>query len=164
MDLVTPGFGLVFWTVITFLILFFLLRKFAWKPILNSVHTREESIKNALASAEAAKREMENLQADNERILQEARMERETLLKEARDMKNKIINDARDEAKVVADKLIAQAQEAIESNKKSAIAELKNQVAALSLDIAEKVVKNELSDKSKQEKLVEEMLDKATLN
>lgn len=164
MDLVTPGFGLVFWTVISFLILLFILRKFAWKPILGAVNSREESIKQALAAAEAAKREMENLHADNERILQEARLERENLLKEARELKNKIINDAREEAKLTTDKMIAQAQEAIESNKKSAIADLKNQVAELSIEIAEKVVKNELSDKAKQEKLVVDMLDKATLN
>lgn len=164
MDLVTPGFGLVFWTIISFLILLFILKKFAWKPILGAVNSREESIKQALAAAEAAKREMENLHADNERILQEARLERENLLKEARELKNKIITDARDEAKLTADKLIAQAQEAIESNKKSAIADLKSQVAALSIEIAEKVVKNELSDKTKQEKLVTDMLDKATLN
>lgn len=164
MDLVTPGFGLVFWTAITFLILLFILKKFAWKPILGAVSSREESIKDALAAAEAARREMENLQADNERILQEARAEREAMLKEARDMKNKMIADAKDEAKLTADKMIAQAQEAIQSEKKAAIAELKGQVASLSLEIAEKVVKQELSNKGQQEKLVEDMLGKATLN
>lgn len=164
MDLVTPGFGLVFWTVISFLILLFILKKFAWKPILGAVSSREESIKDALAAAEAARREMENLQADNERILQEARAEREAMLKEARDMKNKMIADAKDDAKLTADKMIAQAQEAIQSEKKAAIAELKGQVASLSLEIAEKVVKQELSNKGQQEKLVEDMLGKATLN
>jgi F-type H+-transporting ATPase subunit b len=164
MDLITPGFGLVFWTVITFLILLFILKKFAWKPILGAVSSREESIKDALAAAEAARREMENLQADNERILQEARAEREAMLKDARDMKNKMIADAKDDAKQTADKMIAQAQEAIQSEKKAAIAELKGQVASLSLEIAEKVVKQELSNKGQQEKLVEDMLGKATLN
>lgn len=164
MDLVTPGFGLVFWTAITFLILLFILKKFAWKPILGAVSSREESIKDALAAAEAARREMENLQADNERILQEARAEREAMMKDARDMKNKMIADAKEEAKLTADKMIAQAQEAIQSEKKAAIAELKGQVASLSLEIAEKVVKQELSNKGQQEKLVEEMLGKATLN
>tara|TARA_R110000850_G_scaffold271031_2_gene404856 strand:+ start:251960 stop:252454 length:495 start_codon:yes stop_codon:yes gene_type:complete len=164
MDLVTPGFGLVFWTVISFLILLFILKKFAWKPILGAVSSREESIKDALAAAEAARREMENLQADNERILQEARAEREAMLKEARDMKNKMIADAKEDAKLTADKMIAQAQEAIQSEKKAAIAELKGQVASLSLEIAEKVVKQELSNKGQQEKLVEDMLGKATLN
>ncbi len=164
MDLVTPGFGLVFWTAITFLILLFILKKFAWKPILGAVSSREESIKDALAAAEAARREMENLHADNERILQEARAEREAMLKEARDMKNKMITDAKDEAKQAADKMIAQAQDAIQSEKKAAIAELKGQVASLSLEIAEKVVKHELSNKGQQEKLVEDMLGKAKLN
>jgi F-type H+-transporting ATPase subunit b len=164
MDLITPGFGLVFWTVITFLILLFVLKKFAWKPILGAVSSREESIKDALAAAEAARRDMENLQADNERILQEARAEREAMMKDARDMKNKMIADAKEDAKLTADKMIAQAQEAIQSEKKAAIAELKGQVASLSLEIAEKVVKQELSNKGQQEKLVEEMLGKATLN
>lgn len=164
MELVTPGFGLVFWTAITFLILLFILKKFAWKPILGAVSSREESIKDALAAAEAARREMENLQADNERILQEARAEREAMLKDARDMKNKMIADAKEDAKFAADKMIAQAQEAIQSEKKAAIAELKGQVASLSLEIAEKVVKQELSNKGQQEKLVEDMLGKATLN
>jgi F-type H+-transporting ATPase subunit b len=164
MDLVQPGFGLVFWTAITFLILLFILRKFAWKPILGAVSDREEGIKDALASAEKARKEMENLQADNERILQEARAEREAMLKDAREMKNKLIADAKDEAQAQASKMIEQAQEAIESEKKAAMAELKSHVAGLSLNIAEKVVRDELSNKDKQLKLVEEMLGEATLN
>lgn len=164
MDLVTPDVGLLFWTTISFLVLLFLLRKFAWKPILKSVTDREQSIEDALAAAENAKKEMENLTADNERILKEARAERETLLKEARELKTKMISDAKDEAKEAADKMIAQAQAAIENEKKGAMAELKNQVAALSVDIAEKVVKTELADKDKQLKLVEDMLGDAKLN
>jgi F-type H+-transporting ATPase subunit b len=164
MDLVQPGFGLVFWTAITFLILLFILRKFAWKPILGAVSDREEGIKDALASAEKARKEMENLQADNERILQEARAEREAMLKDAREMKNKLIADAKDEAQAQASKMIEQAQEAIESEKKAAMAELKSHVAGLSLNIAEKVVRDELSNKDKQLKLVEDMLGEATLN
>lgn len=164
MDLITPEFGLVFWTLITFLILLFILRKFAWKPILGAVSDREEGIKDALASAEKARQEMENLTADNERILQEARAEREAMLKDARDMKNKMISDAKDEAQAQASKMIEQAQIAIESEKKAAMAELKSHVAGLSLDIAEKVVRDELSNKDKQLKLVENMLGEATLN
>lgn len=162
--LVMPELGLIIWSGLSFLILLFILRKFAWKPILNSVNTREQSIKDALDAAEAAKREMENLTADNERILKEARVERETMLKEAREMKAKMIADAKEEAQETAAKMIEQAQTAIESEKKAAVAELKNQVAALSVDIAEKVVKNELADKDKQLKLVEDMLGDATLN
>ena len=164
MDLVTPGFGLVFWTIISFLILLFVLRKVAWKPILNAVSDREEGIRKALASAENAKLEMENLQADNQKLLQESRLERDAMVKEAREIKAKMIADAKEEAKEQADKLISQAQVAIQSEKKAAIAELKEQVASLSVEIAEKVVKSELSNKEKQLKLVEDMLGEATLN
>ncbi|NRA93822.1 MAG: F0F1 ATP synthase subunit B [Psychroserpens sp.] len=149
---------------VLFLILIFVMVKFAWKPILNALNDREEGIKDALDSAEKAKREMENLQADNQKLLKEARAERETLLKEARDIKNKMIEDAKEEAKAEAGKLIAQAQASIETEKKAAIAELKSQVANLSIDIAEKVVREELSNKDKQIKLVESMLGEATLN
>lgn len=158
------SFGLFFWQIIIFVLLLILLRKFAWKPILNAVNDREEGIKNALDAAERAKLEMQNLQADNEKLLQEARSEREVMLKEAREIKAKMIADAKEEAKAEADKTIAQAQAAIESEKKSAIAELKQQVASLSLEIAEKVVKHELSDKDRQLKLVDEMLGEAKLN
>ncbi|MBT8262804.1 MAG: F0F1 ATP synthase subunit B [Bacteroidia bacterium] len=164
MDLVTPDIGLIFWTFISFAVLFFLLKKFAWKPIVGTVNDREQSIREALASAEDAKKEMENLSADNERILKEARLEREAMLREAREIKAKMIAEAEDDAKAKADKLVANAKEAIEIEKKAAIAELKSQVAVLSVDIAEKVVRTELSDKDKQLKLVENMLDDATLN
>ena len=164
MDLVTPDVGLLFWTFISFAVLFFLLKKFAWKPIVGTVNDREKSIKEALASAEAAKLEMQNLTADNERILQEARAEREAMMKDAREIKAKMITDAKDEAKESADKMIVQAQAAIESEKKAAVAELKSQVASLSIEIAEKVMKSELSDTDKQLKLVEDMLGNATLN
>lgn len=164
MDLITPELGLIFWTTLSFLILLFILRKFAWKPILGAVNSREEGIKDALAAAEKARREMENLHADNERILKEARLERETMLKEAREIKSKMISDAKDEAQTQASKMIEQAQAAIESEKKAAMAELKNQVATLSLEIAEKVVRKELSNKDSQLQLVESMLGEAKLN
>jgi F-type H+-transporting ATPase subunit b len=156
--------GLFFWQTILFLALLFLLRKFAWKPILNAVNDREEGIKTALESAENAKKEMENLQADNQKLLKEARAEREAMLKEAREIKNKMIDDAKEEAKEEAGKLIVAAQASIETEKKAAIAELKSQVANLSIEIAEKVVREELSNKEKQVKLVESMLGEATLN
>ncbi len=156
--------GLFFWQTVLFLALLFLLRKYAWKPLLGAINDREQGIKDALASAEDARKEMENLNADNERILKEARAERETMIKEARDLKTKLISDAKEEAKATADKMIIQAQEAIENEKKSAMAELKSQVASLSVEIAEKVVKDELSNKDKQLKIVEDMLGEATLN
>jgi F-type H+-transporting ATPase subunit b len=164
MDLVTPDVGLLFWTVISFFVLLFLLRKFAWKPIVGTVNDRETSIREALESAEKARLEMQNLTADNERILKEARVERETMLKEAREIKAKMISDAKDEAQTQANKMIEQAQIAIASEKKSAMAELKNHVAGLSVDIAEKMVREELSNKEKQLKLVENMLGEAKLN
>ncbi|MGJ8591405.1 MAG: F0F1 ATP synthase subunit B [Aquaticitalea sp.] len=164
MDLITPGLGLVVWTALTFLFLLIILRKFAWKPILGAVNTREEGIEQALLSAENARKEMQNLKADNERILNEARAEREAMLKDARDIKTKMIADAKEEAQSQANKMIEQAQTAIESEKKAAMAELRNQVATLSVDIAEKVVRQELSNKDKQLQLVESMLSDAKLN
>ena len=164
MDLVTPGIGLIFWSTLTFLVLLYLLKRFAWGPILSAVKKREDSIINALAAAEEAKKEMQNLKADNERILKEARVERDGLLKEAREIKDKIISEAEEEAQNKADKMIAQAQAAIESEKKAAVADIKEQVANLSVDIAEKVIKEELSDKNKQLKLVEGMLGDIKLN
>ncbi|WP_420378534.1 F0F1 ATP synthase subunit B [Gilvibacter sp.] len=149
---------------ILFLLLIFLMVKFAWKPILNALNEREDNIQGALDAAEKAKLEMENLQADNKKLLTEARAERDAMLKEARDMKAKMIADAKDEAKAAADQMIAQAQAAIESEKKAAVADLKNQVASLSVDIAEKVVRAELADAGKQQKLVENLLGDVKLN
>ena len=156
--------GLFFWQAVVFILLLLLLRKFAWKPILGAVNEREEGIREALDSAEKARLEMENLQADNQKLLKEARAEREAMLKEARDIKNKMIEDAKGEAKVEANKMVAAAQASIETEKKAAIAELKSQVAELSIEIAEKVVRGELSNKEKQVELVESMLSETTLN
>ncbi|GGW56956.1 ATP synthase F0 subcomplex B subunit [Winogradskyella epiphytica] len=158
----SPGLFAV--QTVLLLLFIFLMVKFAWKPILGSLNEREEGIQGALDAAEKAKREMANLQADNERLLQEARLEREAMLKEARELKSKMIADAEAEAQSQANKMIAQAQEAITNEKKAAMAELKSHVAGLSLDIAEKVVRNELSNKDKQLQLVEDMLAEATLN
>lgn len=156
--------GLFFWMLILFVILVFFLNKFAWKPILNSVNEREEGIKKALDQAENARKEMQNLNADNERILKEARAQRDTLLKEAREMKEGIISEAKNEAQVQAAKIVEQAQATIEAEKQAAITDLKNQVAELSVGIAEKVVRGELADKNKQTKLVEELLKEVTIS
>ncbi|MDP3358094.1 MAG: F0F1 ATP synthase subunit B [Lutibacter sp.] len=155
--------GLFFWQLILFVALVLLLKKFAWKPILNAVNDREEGILKALESAENARKEMQNLTADNERILKEARIERDAMLKEAREMKDSIITEAKGEAHAQATKVIEQAKATIESEKHAAIAEIKNQVAELSLEIAEKVMRSELSDKNKQIKLVEDMLKEVKL-
>jgi len=163
-ELINPGIGLVFWMLITFVILMFLLKKFAWGPILKAVNSREESIKNALDSAEEAKKEMQNLQADNDKLLKEARAERESMLKEAREIKDKMISDAQEQAKAEGDKIVTQAREAIEGEKKAAMADIKSQVANLSVEIAEKVIKEQLSDNSKQLKLVDDLLGDIKLN
>ena len=158
------SFGLFFWQTIIFVGLILLLKKFAWKPILDAVNEREEGIKNALLSAENAKKEMQNLQSDNQRILQEARLERDAMLKEAREMKEKVIADSKLEAQAEGQKMIEQAKAAIQSEKNAAMAELKSQVSSLSLEIAEKLLKDELSNKEAQVKLVEKMLGDAKLN
>jgi F-type H+-transporting ATPase subunit b len=158
------SFGLFIWQIVIFVGLILLLKKFAWKPILDAVNEREEGIKNALESAENAKKEMQDLQADNQRILQEARLERDSMLKEAREMKEKIVADAKNEAQAQGQKMIEQAKTAIESEKNAAMNELKLQVSTLSLSIAEKVLKDELSNKEAQTKLVEKMLGDVKLN
>jgi F-type H+-transporting ATPase subunit b len=155
--------GLFFWQLILFIGLVLLLKKFAWGPILKSVGEREEGIKSALDEAENARKEMQNLNADNARILKEARAERDVLLKEAREMKDTIIAEAKEEAQVQANKVVAQAQATIQAEKQAAISEIKTQVAELSISIAEKVVRGELADEKKQLKLVEEMLKEVTI-
>ena len=164
MDLVTPDFGLIFWTLVTFLLLVFLLSKFAWKPILKMLNDREASIEDALKAAERARDEMKSLQADNEAVLKEAREERERILKEAREMKNKIVSDAKDIAIAEGEKAIASAKAAIAAEKASAIAALKNQAAVLSIEIAEKVLGNELSAENKQAEMISKMIDEVKFN
>ncbi len=156
--------GLFVWMLVIFIALIFLLKKFAWKPILDAVNEREEGIKNALLSAENAKKEMQNLKADNEKLLAEARLERDSMIKEAREIKEKMINDAKIEAQIAGQKMIEQAKASIESEKNAAMAELKAHVSTLSLDIAEKLLKDELSNKESQTKLVEKMLGDVKLN
>ena len=158
------SFGLFIWQVLIFVGLILLLKKFAWKPILDAVNDREEGIKNALLSAANAKIEMQNLQADNQRILQEARLERDNMLKEAREMRDKMVADSKKEAQVQGERMISQAKIAIEAEKNAAMAELKTQVSTLSLNIAEKLLKDELSNKEAQTKLVEKMLGDVKLN
>ena len=155
--------GLFFWQTIIFILLIFLLKKYAWKPILDAVNEREEGIKNALLSAEKAKEEMASLQSDNEETLKKARAERDSLLKEAREIKQQLIDDAKNEAQSEAKKIISQAQETIQNEKKAAISDLKNQVASLSIDIAEKVLKEKLSDDKTQMNLVKDLVKDVTL-
>jgi F-type H+-transporting ATPase subunit b len=154
MDLVTPEIGLIFWTTVVFTLLLVVLKKYAWKPILSSIDERNKNIEEAMKAADKAKKEMESLNADNERILAEAKIERDSLLKEARVMKNQIVEDAKKQANTEAKKLLTIAKEQIENEKMKAITELKNHVADISIDIAEKILKSELSDEKKQRELV----------
>jgi F-type H+-transporting ATPase subunit b len=150
--------GLFFWQLLLFIALLLLLKKFAWKPILEAVNERETSIKDSLSAAQKARDEMQAVQADNKRILKEARTERDVLLSEAKKASTQMINQAKEDAKFEADKITAQAQEMIQNEKKAAINDLKTQVAQLSVDIAEKVLQTELKDKAAQDKLVEELV------
>lgn len=156
--------GLFFWQMLIFVGLILLLKKFAWKPILDAVNTREEGIRSALLSAENARNEMQNLKSDNEKLLAEARAERDLMLKEAREMKEKMVADSKAEAQAEGARMIEQAKTAIQSEKNAAMAELKSQVSSLSLEIAEKLLKDELSNKDSQMRLVEKMLGDAKLN
>jgi F-type H+-transporting ATPase subunit b len=157
------SFGLFIWQTILFIALLLLLRKYAWGPILNAVNEREDSIKNALKAAERAREEMKALQADNEKILAEARSERERIVKEATDMKNQIIGEAADKAKDEAAKLVQRAREQIGAEKKEAMAEIKTQVAELSIEIAEKLLRKELEAKNKQQELIDDLLKESNL-
>ena len=156
--------GLFFWQSLLFLVLLFVLRKYAWKPILNAVKEREESIEQSIKSAEKARNEMKALQADNEKILKQAREEREIILKEGRTLRDVMINDAKESAKEEGDKVIASAKEQIETQKMKAILELKSQVAELSLEIAKKVLRAELKDGKVQRELIQTAINEAKLN
>lgn len=153
------SFGLFVWQTLLFVGLLFLLAKFAWKPILSAVEERENTIKDALDSAEKAKADMEAVQADNKRILKEARAEREALIAEAKKTSTQMINDAKEAAQVEADKIASAAQASIEQEKNAAINEIKNQVASLSVEIAQKVLQGELADEKKQQTLVEKLVN-----
>ena len=163
MELVTPEIGLVFWTTLSFLILLFLLGKFAWKPILGAINEREINIENALMKAEAAKEEMARLTSENESLLREARAERDIILQEARKLKDKIVGEAKEAAQEEGAKMIEKARIEINMQKALAIADVKNQVASLSLEIAEKVLRKQFEDASKQDALVTELLKEVKL-
>lgn len=164
MKLVTPDFGLVIWMTLTFLTVLFLLSKFAWKPILKMISEREKTIEDALLSAEKAKNEMARLTASNEALIREAQAERDIMLKAARETKDQIINEARSRATIEAERLIAMARESINNEKMAAVTELKNQVAHLSLLVAEKLVKEQLSTNEKQMELANTLISELKLN
>ena len=157
------SFGLFFWQLLIFIFLVLLLKKFAWKPILDTVNERESSIKDAMREADKARNEMASIQESNQKVLKEARAEREALLKDARKTGAEIVAKAKTDAKTEANKIISQAQEAIRNEKRAAINELKNQVAQISLEIAEKVIETELENKDKQAQLVDKLLKNSSL-
>jgi F-type H+-transporting ATPase subunit b len=163
-SLIEPGIGLIFWTTVTFLLLLGILGKYAWKPILNAIKTREEGITAALASAESALKDMRELKAANEVILNQARTERDNMLREARETKDTIIAEAKQRAQAESDRIMASAREQIGNEKNAAIAELKRQVAVLSIEIAEKILKTELSNDDKQKALVLNLMKDINLN
>jgi len=164
MDLVTPSFGLVFWTTLSFLTVLFLLGKFAWNPIVKSIKDREESIQKALDAAKLAKEEMRSLQKSNEALLQQAREERDQLMKQARETKEQMISEAKQKARETADKMLADAREEIRNEKTKAMNELKNQVAGIAFEIAEKVLAEKLADKDKQQETVSKALSEIHFN
>ena len=164
LGLVTPGFGLTIWMLVTFVILMVLLKKFAWKPILGAINERETKIEGALASAEKAKEEMAELNAKNDELRKVALAERDALMKEAREMKAQMIADAKAKAGTEADSILASARESISQEKAAAQGEIKNQVATLSIAIAEKLVKGELSTDDKHKALVDNLVNDVNLN
>lgn len=162
--MLSVSFGTVIWSSIAFLVVAFILAKMAWKPILASIKEREDSIEDAIKSAEKAREEMANLHASNESLLKEARAERDALMKDARETKESILADAKDRAEAEYGKIVASAKDTIRAEKVAAIAEIKNQVANLSLEIAEQVIRQELKSDDKQKELINKYLQEAKLN
>lgn len=164
MELITPGLGLIFWMALPFLILLLILRKFAWKPILQSLKDRETSIHDALHAADRAKEEMKQLQFSNEELLHQAKDERDAILSDARKVRDVIIEESKEKAKEEAARIIASAKESIENEKMAAMTDLKNQLAELSLEIATKVLEHELADAKEQETYVKQQMVKVHFN
>lgn len=164
MKLLTPEFGLIIWTLLAFIIVLFILKKYAWKPILSSLKERETSIADSLATAEKVKAEMAQMKSENEALLAKAREERGLMLKEARDTKERIISEAKEQAKVEANKIITDAQAAIEQQKMAALTDVKNQIGLLVIEVSEKVLRRELANKADQEKHIKQLADEVKLN
>lgn len=164
MDLLLPHLGLIVWTLLAFLVVLFILKKFAWKPILKGLNDREANIAESIATAEKVKLEMVQLKSENEALLVSAREERAAMLKEAKDIKDKMINDAKEDAKVQAAKIITEAQASISNQKMAAITDIKNQVGNLVIEVSEKILRRELANKSEQEKYIRDLANDIKLN
>jgi F-type H+-transporting ATPase subunit b len=163
MQLLTPGLGLIIWTLLAFLVVFFILKKFAWPSILGGLRKREQTIADSLAQAEKIKEEMAQMKNENEAILAKAREERSQMLKEARETKDKIVNEAKEQAKVEANKIITDAQAAINNQKMAALTEVKNEVGKLVIEVTEKILRRELSTKQAQEAHIKSLVDEVNL-
>ena len=164
MELLTPSFGLIFWTLLAFLIVFFILRKYAWKPILGSLDQRERTIADSLETAERVKAEMAQLKNENEALMAKAREERSVMLKEARETKDRIINEAKEQAKIEANKIIIDAQQQINAQKMAALTDVKNQVGKLVVEVTEKVLRRELSSPAAQEAHIKDLVNEVSLS
>ena len=164
MQLLTPSFGLLIWTLVAFLVVFFILKKYAWPAIVGGLKKREQTIAEALATAEKVKGEMAQLKNENEALLASAREERTKLLKEARETKDKIINEAKDQARTEANKIIVEAQAAINAQKMAALTDVKNQVGKLVIEVSEKVLRKELSNKNAQETYIKDLVQEVKMN
>lgn len=162
--LTTPSVGLIFWTTIVFVVLLFILTKYAWKPILSAIKSREQRIEEALKEAEKAREEIQKLKSDNEKLLQQARMEADHIIKEARETKEKILAEAKIEAQKQAQQILKSANETIEAQKSAAIAQIKQEIASLSISIASKILKKELSNTDTQKQLAKQILEEIPLN
>jgi F-type H+-transporting ATPase subunit b len=164
MELLLPGLGLVFWTLVAFLIVFFILKKFAWKPILNSLKERELGIASAISTAENMKAEMTQLKSENEAILAQARDERARMIKEAKETSDRMVAEAKERAKTEYDRILADAQGAIQQQKNAALTEVKNQVGKLVIEVSEKVLRRELANRDQQEGYIKELAEGVKLN
>jgi F-type H+-transporting ATPase subunit b len=164
MSLVTPGIGLLFWMLVSFSILLFILKKFAWRPILGSIKAREKSIEEALRSAEVAREEMAKITADNQKVLDEARKQSEIIIREAKDLGIQLKEEAKKQADDLANKLMETAKKQIQAEKQAAIVEMKNEIAKLSVQIASKVIKTELASNDKQMKFINDSINDIELN
>lgn len=164
MDLLLPHLGLIVWTLLAFIVVLFILKKYAWSAILKGLNEREENIANSIASAEKIKAEMAQLKSDNESLLASAREERSTMLKEAKEMRDKMVNDAKEEAKAQAAKIIADANLSIQNQKMAALTDIKNQVGKMVVEVSEKILRKELSDKAQQESYISKLAEEIKLN
>jgi F-type H+-transporting ATPase subunit b len=164
MDLLSPDFGLIFWTVVIFLLTFLILAKYAWKPILKMLDAREKSIAESIESAERIKAEMSQMKSEHEQMLTEAKAERSRMLKEAKATKDQIIAEAKDQAKIEARKIVEDAQVAINNQKMAALTDVKNQVGKLALEVAEKILRKELADKDAHQNYIRQLAEEIRLN